>query len=128
MLKRGLPKTIKTDLLFGELELVAERTALHHLKKSCRVSLLDRMKQHLTGEAEVTALAQWFERFVLRPDLEIGKELAEQLENLSAYLSQNPKHIENIRANAATLAHYSKQDMFGANVGASLPLCFVQRK
>ena len=47
MLERGLFEAINTDLLFDELELVAERTALHHLKKPCRVSLLDRMKQHL---------------------------------------------------------------------------------
>ena len=70
MLERGLSEAIKTDLLLGELELVAERTALHHLKKPCRVSLLDMMKQHLAGEAEVSALAQGVERFVLRPDLE----------------------------------------------------------
>ena len=57
MLERGLFEAIKPDLLFGELELVAERTAPHHLKKPCRVSLLDMMKQHLTGEAEVSALA-----------------------------------------------------------------------
>jgi hypothetical protein len=41
MLEGGLSEAIKTDLLFGELELVVERTALHHLKKPCRVSLLD---------------------------------------------------------------------------------------
>ena len=70
MLERGLFEAIKPGLLFGELELVAERTALHHLQKACRVSLLDRMKQHLTGEAEVSALAQGVDRFVLRPDLE----------------------------------------------------------
>lgn len=70
MLERGLSEAIKTDLLFGELELVAERTALHHLKKPCSISLLDMMKQHLAGEAEVSALAQGVERFVLRPDLE----------------------------------------------------------
>ncbi len=70
MLERGLSEAIKTDLLFGELELVAERIALHHLKKPCSVSLLDMMKQHLTGEAEVAALAQGVERFVLRPYLE----------------------------------------------------------
>jgi len=45
MLERGLSEAIKTDLLFDELELVAERTALHHLKKSCRVSLLDRIRK-----------------------------------------------------------------------------------
>jgi len=70
MLECGLFEAIKTDLLFGELELVAERTALHHLKIPCRVSLLDMMEQHLTGEPEVSALAQGVERFVLRPDLE----------------------------------------------------------
>ncbi len=48
MLERGLSEAIKTDLLFVELELVAERTVLHHLKKPCRVSLLDMMKQHFT--------------------------------------------------------------------------------
>ncbi len=41
MLERGLSEAIKIDLLFGELELVAECTALHHLKKPYRVSLLD---------------------------------------------------------------------------------------
>ena len=61
-MERRLSETIKTDLLFGELELVIERTALHHLKKPCRVSLLDRMKQHLAGEAEVSALTQGVER------------------------------------------------------------------
>ena len=70
MLERGLSEAIKTDLLFGELELVAERTAPHHRKKPCSVSLLDMMEQHLTGEAEVSAIAQGVERFVLRPDLE----------------------------------------------------------
>lgn len=69
MLECGLPEAIKTDLLFSELEL-AERAALRHLKKSCRVSLLDMMQQHLTGEAKMSALAQGVERFVLRPDLE----------------------------------------------------------
>jgi hypothetical protein len=53
----GLPEAIKTDFLFGKLELAAERAALHHLKKPRRVSLLDMMKQHLTSEAEVAALA-----------------------------------------------------------------------
>jgi len=57
-LERGLSEAIKSDLLFGELELVAERIALHHLKKPCRVSQFDMMKQHLAGEAEVSALAQ----------------------------------------------------------------------
>jgi hypothetical protein len=57
-----------------------------------------------------------------------GEELAEKLENLGAYLSQNPKSIENIRANTTTIAHHSQEDMLGANVGTSLPLCFVQRK
>ena len=70
MLERDLSESIKTDLLFGELELVAECTALHHLKKPCSVSLLNMMKQHLAGEAEVSALAQGVDRFVLRPDLE----------------------------------------------------------
>ena len=70
MLERGLSEAIKTYLLFGELELLAERIALHHLHKPCRVSLLDMMQQHLAGEAEVSALAQWVESFVLRPDLE----------------------------------------------------------
>ena len=51
MLERGLSEAIKTDLLFGELELVAERTALHHLKKAGRVSVLHMVKQHLAGEA-----------------------------------------------------------------------------
>jgi len=40
-----------------------------------------------------------------------GKEPAEQLENLGAYLSQDPKRIENIRSHPATIAHYSQQDM-----------------
>lgn len=70
MLERGLSEAIKTDLLFGELELEVECAALHHLEKPCRVSLLDRMKQYFTGEAKVAALAQGVERFVLRPDLE----------------------------------------------------------
>src|SRR5581483_598069 len=70
VLKRGLSEAIKARLLFGEPELVAERTALHHLKKSLRVSLLDMMQQHLAGETEVAALAQGFERLVRRPDLE----------------------------------------------------------
>lgn len=70
MLKRGLPEAIKTDLLVGELELVDERVVLHHLKKSCSVSLLDMMQKHLTGEAKVAALAQGVERFILRPYLE----------------------------------------------------------
>ena len=52
MLERGLSEAIKTDLLFGELELVAERIAPRHLKKPCSVSLLDMMKTHLTSEAE----------------------------------------------------------------------------
>jgi hypothetical protein len=38
MLKRGLSEAIKTNLLVGELELVAERIAQHHLQKPCRVS------------------------------------------------------------------------------------------
>jgi len=57
-LERSAAETIKTDLLFGELELVAERIAPHHLKKPCSVSVLDMMKQYLAGEAEVSALAQ----------------------------------------------------------------------
>jgi hypothetical protein len=40
-LERSAAEAIKTDLLFGELELVAERIAPHHLKKPCSVSLLD---------------------------------------------------------------------------------------
>jgi hypothetical protein len=51
-----------------------------------------------------------------------GEGLAGHLENLSSYLSQNPKSIEHIRANPATLAHHSQQDMLGANGGTSLPL------
>jgi hypothetical protein len=62
------------------------------------------------------------------PFFELRKELAEKLENLGAYLSQNPESIENICADPATIAHYCQQDMLGANVGTSLPLCFVQRK
>src|SRR5438874_9064174 len=50
MLEGGLSEAIKTDLLFSELELVAERIALHHLKEPCSVSWLDMMKQYLTGE------------------------------------------------------------------------------
>ena len=69
-LERSEASAIKTELLFGELELVAQRIAPHHLKKPCSVSLLDMMKHHLTGEAEVAALAQGVERFVLWPDLE----------------------------------------------------------
>jgi hypothetical protein len=70
-LERSEASAIKTDLLFGELELVAERIAPHHLKKPCSVSLLDMMKQHLTGEAEVSALAHAVEMPVLRPHLEV---------------------------------------------------------
>ena len=69
MLECGLSEAIKTDLLFGELELVAERIGPHHLKKTCSVSLLDMMKHHLTGEAEVAALAHAVQMRVLRPDL-----------------------------------------------------------
>src|SRR5579871_2572347 len=65
---RGLSEAIQPDLLVGELEPAAERAALHHLQIACRVSLLDRMQQHLAGEAEVAALTQGVERFVLRPD------------------------------------------------------------
>jgi hypothetical protein len=61
-LEGSLAQAIKTDLLFGELELVAERIAPHHLKKPCRVSLLDMMQKHLTGEAEVSALAHAVEQ------------------------------------------------------------------
>ena len=46
---------------------VVNASPLIHL---ARVSLLDLMKQHLTDEAELSALAQGVERFVLRPDLE----------------------------------------------------------
>src|SRR6059058_2896473 len=49
---------------------MAERIAPHHLKKPCSVSLLDMMKQHLTGEAEVSALAHAVQMPVLRPHLE----------------------------------------------------------
>src|SRR5581483_4372294 len=70
MLQCGLPETIKTGLLVGELKLAAERTALHHLKEPCSVSLLDMMQKYFTGKAEVAALTQGIERFVLRPDLE----------------------------------------------------------
>src|SRR6266566_3293627 len=69
-LERSEAQAIKNDLLFGELELVAQRIAPHHLKKPCRVSLLDLMKHHLTGEAEVSALAHAVEMPVLRPHLE----------------------------------------------------------
>ncbi len=68
-LERSAAEAIKTDLLFGELELVAERIAPHHLKKPCSVSLLDMMKQHLTGEAEVSALAHAVQMLLLRPHL-----------------------------------------------------------
>src|SRR5260370_17430865 len=64
-------------------------------------------------------------RILFSPFFELREELAEQLENLAAYLSQNPKRIENIRADPATIAHHSQQHMLGANVRASLPLCFV---
>jgi hypothetical protein len=57
-----------------------------------------------------------------------GEKLAEKFENLGAYLSQNPERIENIRADTATIAHHSQEDMLGTNVGTSLPLCFVQRQ
>ncbi len=69
-LERSEAQAIKTDLLFGELELVAQRIAPHHLKKPCSVSLLNMMKQHLTGEAEVSALAHAVQMPVLRPHLE----------------------------------------------------------
>jgi hypothetical protein len=59
---------------------------------------------------------------------EASEELAEKLENLGAYLSQNPKSIENIRADAATIAHNCQQDMLGAHVAAALPFGFVQGK
>ena len=92
MLERGLSEAIKTDLLFGELELVAKRAALHHLKKPCRVSLLDMMKQDLAGEAEVAALAQGVERFVLRPDLEALSQpaLPDKLHEAQASLLGEP--------------------------------------
>ena len=70
MLERGEAQAIQTEFLVGQLELVAQRIAAHHLQKPCRVSLLDRMKQHLAGEAEMSTLAQGVERFVLRLDLE----------------------------------------------------------
>jgi len=70
MVEGGLPEAIKTDLLFGKLELVVERTALHHRQKACGVSHLDMMKRDLAGEAEASALTQGIERFVLGPDLE----------------------------------------------------------
>ena len=69
-LEQSLAQAIQTELLFGELELVAERIAPHHLKKPCRVSLLDLMKHHITGEAEVSALAHAVQMPVLRPHLE----------------------------------------------------------
>ena len=62
----GLSDAVKAGLFIGELELIAERAALHHLKIPCRVPVLDMVKQHLASEAEVAALAQGFERFVLR--------------------------------------------------------------
>src|SRR5579872_199678 len=68
MLECGLSEAVNSGFLVGELELVAECTALHHLKIPCRVSVLDRMQYHPMGEAEVAALAQGVERFVLRPD------------------------------------------------------------
>ncbi len=64
-LERSAAEAIKTALLFGELELAAERIALHHLKKPCRVSLLDMMKQHLMGEAEVSALTHALQMLLL---------------------------------------------------------------
>src|SRR5690348_5062317 len=70
ILERGLSEAIKTDLLFGELELVVEGTDLHHRKKPSSVSLLDMLQQQLPGEAKVSAFAQGIERFVLRPDLD----------------------------------------------------------
>src|SRR5207248_4570962 len=88
MLECGLTEAIKTDLLFGELELVAQRIAPHHLKKPCSVSLLDLMKHHLTGEAEVSALAHAVQMPVLRPHLEgmrqpaLPDKLHEALPNL----------------------------------------------
>jgi hypothetical protein len=68
--EQNLAQVIKTHLLFGELELVAQRITPHHLKKPCRGSLLDLMKQHLTGEAEVSALAHAVQMPVLQPHLE----------------------------------------------------------
>lgn len=82
ILERGLPEASKTGLLIGELEPVAERVAAHHFKETRRVPLLDMMKQHLAGEAEVSALAQRVERFVLRPYLEVLSQpsLADKLQ------------------------------------------------
>jgi hypothetical protein len=69
-LERSATEAIKTDLLFGELQLVAERIAPYHLQKTCSVSLLDMMKQDLSGETEVSALAHAVQMLLLRPQLE----------------------------------------------------------
>src|SRR5579872_396032 len=70
MLECGVGEAVKAGLLFVELELVAERIALHHRQIPRCVSILDAMQRNLMGEAEVAALAHALEMFVLRPDLE----------------------------------------------------------
>lgn len=58
--ERCLGQAIKTDLLFGDgfqLELMAVGIGQDHLKKACRISLLDMMKHDLAGKAEVSTLA-----------------------------------------------------------------------
>src|SRR5207302_4866940 len=88
MLERGLSEAIKTDLLFGELELVAERTALHHLKKPCRVSLLDMMKQHLSMSSLSQALAGEIRREPVHAEGE--RELAAVVQVMLHHMPDDP--------------------------------------
>src|SRR5215469_5996312 len=96
ILERGPSEAIQTDLFIGELGLVGERTGLHHFQKPCRVSVLDMMQQHFAGEAEMSALPQGFERFVLRPDLDavcqpaLPDELHQAQTSLLSYLIKLP--------------------------------------
>gem|GEM_PF-3445267 len=45
---------------------------------------------------------------------------------MRAYFSQNPKRIEDIRADSAAIANNPQQDMFGAHVATALALRLVQ--
>jgi hypothetical protein len=69
IVERRAAEAVKANPLIGKVELLTERIASQHLQKPCRVSVLDRM-QHLTSEAEVSALAQAAQMLILRPYLE----------------------------------------------------------
>jgi len=99
-LERSAAEAIKTDLLVGELELVAERIAPHHLKKTCSVSLLDMMKHHLTGEAEVGALAHAVQMLLLRPELEVLSQPTFRV--LYTAVTSSPKALASCTAKVPT--------------------------